>query len=92
MPETGRACVLPARDVRRWAARTVRQPSEGILAWGLAERVDDYCATAYVYCAEPQPVPRPDIAAALADIGRRPYEQPGPMEAVVAMFAPSGQD
>jgi len=22
-------------------------------AWGIAERVDDYCATAYVYCARP---------------------------------------
>jgi hypothetical protein len=48
----------------------------GVYAWGLAERVDDYCATAYVYCAEPQAVPRVDVAAALADIGRRDYEQP----------------
>jgi len=48
----------------------------GLLAWGLAERVDDYCATAYVYCAAPQPVPRLDVAAALADIGRRDHEQP----------------
>jgi len=41
---------------------------------GLAERVDDYCAVAFVMCAEPQPVPRVDIAAAIADIGRLPYE------------------
>ena len=37
----------------------VRDVGPGILAWGLAERVDDYCATAYLYCTEPQPVPPP---------------------------------
>jgi hypothetical protein len=47
------------------------------LVWGIAERVDDYCATAYVYCVEPQPVPRVDLEAALADIGRCPYEERG---------------
>ncbi len=41
---------------------------------GLAERVDDYCATAYVYCRDAQPVPRLDLAVATADIERRPYE------------------
>jgi hypothetical protein len=46
------------------------------LAWGLAERVDDVCATAYVYCREPQPVPPLDVAAATADLERRPYEEP----------------
>jgi hypothetical protein len=50
----------------------------GIHAWGLAERVDDFCATAYVYCTTAQPVARVDVAAALADIGRRDYEaRPG---------------
>ncbi|MHB8466603.1 MAG: glycoside hydrolase family 172 protein [Acidimicrobiales bacterium] len=44
--------------------------------WGLCERVDDYCATAFVYARRPQPVARVDVAAALADIGRRPYEEP----------------
>ena len=44
------------------------------------ERVDDYCATAFVACHEPQPVPRLDLAAALADIGRLPHEQPLPLE------------
>ncbi len=29
--------------------------SPGVLARGIAERVDDYCATALVYCMEPQP-------------------------------------
>jgi hypothetical protein len=41
---------------------------------GLAERRDDYCAAAFVYCREPQPVPRLNIHAALADIALRPYE------------------
>ncbi len=44
-------------------------------AFAIAERVDDYCAAAYVYAREPQSVPRLDIAGALADIGRRDYER-----------------
>ncbi len=59
-----------------------RRPRPGILAMGIAERVDDYCATAFVYCREPQGVPRLDVAAALADIARRAYETPHPMEAI----------
>ena len=56
----------------------------GILARGIAERVDDYCATAYVYCREPQPVPRLDVAAAGADIARRAYEHASPFEVALA--------
>ena len=52
-------------------------PAGGFVARGIAERVDDYCATAYVYCREPQPVPPLDVAAAIADIGHRDYERPG---------------
>jgi len=55
-------------------------PSPGMLARGIAERVDDYCATAFVYCTEPQAVPRLDVTAAIADIGRADYEEPTPME------------
>ena len=51
-----------------------------LAARGIAERVDDVCATAYVYCRDPQPVPRLDLAAALADIERRSYEEPSAME------------
>jgi hypothetical protein len=51
-----------------------------VAAWGIAERVDDYCATAYVYCLEAQPVPRVDVDAALADIERRDFE-PSPRQA-----------
>jgi hypothetical protein len=43
---------------------------------GLAERSDDYCAAAFIYCRDPQPVPKLDIKLALADIGLRPYEKP----------------
>ena len=65
--------------------KTVKPP---LLAWGIAERVDDFCATAYVYCSRPQPVPRLDVDAAIADIGRKPYELPHPSEAFAgAVFA-----
>jgi hypothetical protein len=42
---------------------------------GLAERQDDYCATAFVYCRTPQPVPRLNIKSATANIRRMPYEK-----------------
>jgi hypothetical protein len=64
----------------------VRRGDGGLPAWGITERVDDYCATSYIYSRRPQPVPRVDVAAAIADIGRRPYERPHPMEAVVAVI------
>ena len=41
---------------------------EGLMAWGIVERVDDYCAAAFVYCSRAQPVPRVDVAAAVADL------------------------
>ncbi|MEQ1786323.1 MAG: glycoside hydrolase family 172 protein [Acidimicrobiales bacterium] len=47
----------------------------GLLAWGICERVDDYSCTSYVYCQDPQAVPIVDVAAAVADIERRPYEE-----------------
>jgi hypothetical protein len=56
------------------------RPSAKVRAQGICERIDDYCATSFVYCREPQPVPRLDLPLALADIARRPYEQPHPME------------
>lgn len=59
---------------------------EGVLAWGIAERVDDYCATAYLYCTDPQPVPRVDVAAAVADIARLDYEEANPFELLGAML------
>jgi hypothetical protein len=52
-------------------------PAPGILAYGIAERVDDFCATAFVYARTPQPVPRLDVAGALADVARLDYERSG---------------
>ena len=59
----------------------------GMLAWGIAERVDDYCATAYLYCTEVQAVPRVDVDAATADLGRRAYEVADPFELFGGMAA-----
>jgi hypothetical protein len=66
-----------------------RDVGRGMLAWGIAERVDDYCATAYVYCLEPQPVPRVDVDTVLADIERREFEPPLPQERFSAAVDPS---
>jgi len=51
--------------------------------FGIHERIDDYCASAFVYCTTPQAVPRLDIGPALADIERREYEQPLPLEGLL---------
>ncbi len=51
-----------------------------MLAQGIAERVDDYSAAAFVYCREPQPVPPVDLGAATLDLARRDFEHPHPME------------
>jgi len=48
-------------------------------AFTLAERRDDYCAAAFIYCRSPQPVPRLNIKAATADITLREYERPSTM-------------
>lgn len=61
-----------------------RRPRPGIEALGLHERVDDYCATAFVACRDPQPVARLDLPVALASIERRPRETPHPLEAFFA--------
>jgi hypothetical protein len=55
-----------------------------VLAFGVCERQDDFCATAFVYCRDPQPVPRLDLAAACTDIGRRSYESAGEIESMLA--------
>ena len=51
--------------------------------FAVCERVDDYCATAFVYCRDVQAVPRVDVAAATADIGRFDYERPTGFELVL---------
>ena len=57
-----------------------RDLAPGLLAWGIVERVDDYCATSFVYCRDRQSVPRVDVATACADLGRRDYETASPFE------------
>jgi hypothetical protein len=59
-----------------------------VVAHGIAERVDDYCACAYVYCRDAQAVPRVDMKLATADIERRPYESPQPLEILMGTVAP----
>jgi len=54
---------------------------------GIAERVDDYSAAAFVYCRAPQSVARVDLDRALRDIERLPYERAMAME---RMFWPAG--
>jgi hypothetical protein len=41
----------------------------GILGFGLVEQSDDYCASAFVYCRQPQPVARFDTDVAVRDVG-----------------------
>jgi hypothetical protein len=57
-------------------------------ASGIVERVDDYCATAFVYAERPQPVGRVDVPDAIADVERRPYEQPGWLESFLPGVEP----
>lgn len=64
---------------RGWA----RNPRPGVAGMGICERVDDYCATAFVYCRDPQPVVPVDVVVATADIARRPYEPVSPFEALL---------
>jgi hypothetical protein len=67
----------------------VRDVGPAMLAWGITERVDDYCATAFVYCIQPQPVPRLDLDLALAAIERLDYETASPQEMLNAVTDPS---
>jgi hypothetical protein len=53
-------------------------------AFGICERQDDVCATAYLYLREPQAVPQLELANVLADIERRPWESASPFELALA--------
>ena len=54
-----------------------------MLAVALSERVDDYCAAAFVYAREPRPVPPLDVDAATLDLTRLPTESPLPAEGMI---------
>jgi hypothetical protein len=89
---TGQADAFEAYAASHPVAGTgwMRDLAPGVLAFGIVERVDDYCATAFVYCTEPQPVPRLDVDSALADIGRRDHEAPLPFEGLSNLLAGPG--
>ena len=63
---------------------TYTKPFHDTLGLAIVERRDDYCATAFVYCRKPQPVPRCNIELAVRDIGLLPGEA---KEAPVRMSA-----
>lgn len=63
----------------------IRNDPPGMVARGTAERVDDYCAAAFVYCLEPQRVPVPDLALVTADISRRDHEHPTLIEQLLSL-------
>ena len=67
------------------AGRGWLRDNPALAAHGLGERVDDYCATAYVYCRDAQPVPRLDLASATADIARRPFEKKSDTEQMLGV-------
>jgi hypothetical protein len=87
--QIGAVFVLPGETEKR-AEIDARHPvagagwrrSQGANApeWAIAERSDDYCAAAFVYCREPQAVRRYPVAEAVESIGRFAYEQPSPTE------------
>lgn len=60
-----------------------------LLAHGIVERVDDYCAVAFTVCATAQAVPRLNVADAIADIARKDYEPVPPQEAMSSTFTHS---
>ncbi len=55
-------------------------------AFGVCERSDDVCATAFVYLREIQQVCRVDMQQVLADITRRDWESPLEFEALAGLL------
>jgi hypothetical protein len=65
------------------AGNGLNRPTNGnvpFLGHGIVERVDDYSAVSFTMCRDVQAVPRVDVTAAIADLERREYEVPNPME------------
>jgi hypothetical protein len=65
-------------------AGLLRNVIPGVVVFGIAERVDDYSAAAFVYASRPQAVTPVDPAAACADLERRSYESPSVMESFLS--------
>ena len=79
-PPGHEADIAAIEESGRLAGNGWQPIGSGAFTFGIVERVDDVCATAYVYCREPQGVDRVDLEGAVADIERRPYERADPME------------
>jgi Protein of unknown function (DUF2961) len=61
----------------------------GLESFGICERQDDVCATAFLYLRDAQAVPRVDAASACADIARREWERASPFEAMLGALTPT---
>ena len=61
-------------------------PEGPLEAFGICERQDDVCATAFVYCRDVQPVERVDVERAAADIERRDWEEASPFERALGLL------
>lgn len=93
--QIGAAMFLPGQE-SEFEAYAASHPVAGqgwwragpLLASGIVERIDDVCATGYVYATEPQPVPRVTVDAAVTDVERLPYESPSLMEQLLALGGP----
>lgn len=73
-------------ELERYKATHLPAAKDWVL--GLAERQDDYCATAFVYCRTPQSVPRLNIDSSIAKIARMPYEKLTPFEEMILSMFP----
>ena len=63
-------------------------PVAGLEAFGICERQDDVCATAFLYLRDAQAVPPVDARAACADLLRRDWEKASPFEALLGSLTP----
>lgn len=68
----------------------IDDPVPGVIGFGLHERVDDYCATSYLYLRDVQAVPQADPAEVTADIERRDYEWPSRTESLLTRAGLAG--
>ncbi len=81
-------------EIRRGLERDGRTAGSGFLdiakgpleAFGICERQDDVCATAFLYCRDVQAVAPLDVEWALRDIGRRSWEEARPFEEMLEIL------
>jgi hypothetical protein len=75
-PSGHEAEMAAIEDSGRLAGDGWRRIGGGTFTFGIVERIDDVCATAYVYCREPQRVERVDLTGAVADLERQATRPP----------------